>query len=413
MSKTDASLPISRAELIALLAMLMATIAFAIDAMLPALPAIGAEINPADPQRAQLVIAAFVTGMGVGTLFAGPLSDAFGRRTIAVGGSAIYIAAALYAATASDLTALLFARAAQGLGAAGPRVVTLAIIRDLFSSRQMARISSLVITVFTLVPVFAPTVGAGIAWAFGWRAIFLAFGVFSLIATTWLLTRLPETLAPERRRPFTLAKLAAGIREVFGSRQVVLAIVVQTLMFGILFSALLSTQAVFGGIYSKTESFPLWFGLMAAISATSSLLNATVVVRFGMRSVIKWGLIVQSTVTLTFLSAQLTLWHGAAPPFAAAFLFMTSLFYLIGFGIGNLNAIALEPMGHMAGMASSVIAATSTVASIFLAAPVGQAFDGTMIPLTLAELVFCVTAFLLVLRIREVDATITGVTPGT
>ncbi|NNL72836.1 MAG: MFS transporter, partial [Silicimonas sp.] len=181
--------PISRVELIALMGMLTATVAFSIDAMLPALPEIGVALNPAEPQRAQLVIAAFVLGLGVGTLFTGPLSDAFGRRPVAVAGAVIYSAAALYAATADSLDAVLVARAVQGLGAAGPRVVTLAIIRDLFAGRQMARITSYVMMVFTLVPVLAPSLGAGIAWAFGWRAIFLSFAVFSFISITWLLLR--------------------------------------------------------------------------------------------------------------------------------------------------------------------------------------------------------------------------------
>ena len=193
---TDAPAPgarpaISRAELVALLAMLAATIAFSIDAMLPVLPDIAGALTPDDPNRAQLVIAAFVLGMGVGTLLAGPLSDAYGRHAVAVGGALVYTGAALYCVVAPSIEALLAARLAQGLGAAGPRVVALAITRDLFSGRQMARIVSFVMTVFALVPVIAPTMGAAIAWAFGWRAIFLSFAVFSVVSVAWLLLRQP------------------------------------------------------------------------------------------------------------------------------------------------------------------------------------------------------------------------------
>ena len=395
--------PISRAELVALLAMLSATIAFSIDAMLPALPEIGTALNPTDPNRAQLVIAAFVLGMGLGTLFAGPMSDAFGRRPIAVGGAAIYIMAALYASTAQGLDELLIARALQGLGAAGPRVTAIAIVRDLFSGRHMARITSFIMIVFTLVPVIAPSMGAAIGWAFGWRAIFLSFAVFSVVSITWLLVRLPETLTAERRRPFRLRKLAEGLREVFTNRQVVLSICVQTLIFGMLFSMLMSSQAIFGEIFGRAETFPLWFGIMAAISASSSLLNAMIVVRFGMRSVVKWALLVQAAMTGVFLVLQLTVWSGATPLFPVAFLWITSVFYLAGLGIGNMNAIALEPMGHIAGMASSIMGAASTVASILLAAPIGQLFDGTMLPLTVAMLVLASVAFVLVLALADSD----------
>ncbi|WP_413718890.1 multidrug effflux MFS transporter [Silicimonas sp. MF1-12-2] len=395
--------PISRVELVALLAMLSATIAFSIDAMLPALPEIGQTLNPADPNRAQLIIAAFVIGMGAGTLFSGPLSDALGRRPVAVGGAIIYSLAALYGATSDSLDELLMARAVQGLGAAGPRVTAIAIVRDLFSGRQMARITSFIMIVFTLVPVVAPSLGAGIAWAFGWRAIFMAFAVFSALSMLWLLTRLPETLPHDRRRPFRLGKLAEGLAEVFSNRQVVLAIGVQTLVFGMLFSALMSSQAVFGQIYGKEETFPLWFGFMAAITASSSLLNAMVVVRFGMKRVVTLALLVLAVLTALFLLGQLALWSAGPPPFAITFLWITAVFYMAGLGIGNMNAIALEPMGHIAGMASSVVSATSTVASILLAAPVGQMFDGTAFPLTASVLGLSAGALLLVLFIRETD----------
>ena len=393
--------PISRVELVALLAMLSATIAFSIDAMLPALPDIGQALNPADPNRAQLVIAAFVIGMGVGTLFTGPLSDALGRRSVAVGGAVIYSLAALWGATAETLDQILIARALQGLGAAGPRVTAIAIVRDLFSGRQMARITSFIMIVFTLVPVIAPSLGAGIAWAFGWRMIFVAFAVFSALSMLWLLTRLPETLPTERRRPFRLGKLAEGLAEVFSNRQVVLAICVQTLIFGMLFAALLSSQAVFGQVYDKAQTFPFWFGLMAAISASSSLLNAMVVVRFGMKRVVMLAFLVLVIFTGLFLLGQVTLCRAAPPPFAIAFLWITAVFYMAGLGIGNMNAIALEPMGHIAGMASSVVSAASTVASSLIAAPVGQMFDGTMLPLTASMLALSGVAFLLVLMIRD------------
>ena len=392
---------ISQVELIALLGMLAATVAFSIDAMLPSLPAIGNDLSPVDPQRSQLVIGAFVIGMGVGTLFAGPLSDAFGRRSIAAGGAIIYILGALAGAMAETLDQLLIARAVQGLGAAGPRIVSIALVRDLFSGRQMARITSFVMTVFTLVPVVAPSLGAALEWAFGWRAIFLSFAVFSVASIGWLLLRQPETLPPDRRRSFRLGKLAEGLREVFSNRQVVISICAQTLIFGMLFAALFSSQAIFDVTLGKKGSFPFWFGVMAAISASSSILNAMFVVRFGMKNMVKWGLLIQATLTALFLFAQMTVWSDVPPAFPVAFLWFTSVFFLAGIAIGNMNAIALEPMGHIAGMASSVISAVFTVASVFIAAPIGQMFNGTMVPLSVGVLVLGSAAFALVLLLED------------
>ena len=226
---------ISRLELVSLLAMLSATVAFSIDAMLPALPDIAGDLAPGSANKAQLILGAFILGLGLGTFVAGPLSDDFGRRRIAVTGAVIYTVAALVAAFAPSLELLILARFVQGLGAAGPRVAAMAIVRDLFSGRQMAQVLSYVIFVFTLAPVFAPSIGWTIAWAFGWRAIFVSFAVFSVVSMAWLMIRQPETLAPENRRPFRLGKLAEGAREIVGNRQVRLATLAQTLIFTTLF----------------------------------------------------------------------------------------------------------------------------------------------------------------------------------
>ncbi|MDJ1015615.1 MAG: multidrug effflux MFS transporter [Paracoccaceae bacterium] len=400
-AEPSAASPISRTELVALLAMMSATVAFSIDAMLPALPNIASDLALADSNDAQLVIAAFVIGMGFGTLFSGPLSDAVGRHRIVVAGSILYVVGALLGAIAPTLETLLAARALQGLGASGPRVAAVAISRDLFSGRQMARIVSFIMTVFTLVPVLAPTIGAGIAWVFGWRAIFVSFAVFSIISTTWLLVRQPETLPSEKRRPFRPRELSAGMREVFSNGQVMLAIAVQTIVFTILFICLLSSQPVMDQAFGRGASFPFWFGVVAAISATASMLNAAIVIRIGMRRVVLTTLAGQTVISGGYLALQ---WSGALAPgidFALFIAWMTTCFGMAGLCIGNLNALALQPMGHIAGMAASITAATATVFSMLLAAPVGQAFDGTPVPMTVGILAATIVGLLLMLRTRE------------
>jgi len=186
---------LSRAEFIALTAMMMATIAFSTDAMLPAFPEIARELTPAEPNRAQLIISFFLLGMAIGTLFVGPLADAFGRKPVIAGAATLFCTGAIIAWFAPTLEMLLLGRILQGIGAAGPRVVTVALVRDLFSGREMARIYSFMFLIFSLVPAIAPTIGyVLISWT-GWRAIFLSFVVFSLICTLWMMLRQPETLA--------------------------------------------------------------------------------------------------------------------------------------------------------------------------------------------------------------------------
>ncbi|MFN4130094.1 MAG: MFS transporter, partial [Paracoccaceae bacterium] len=231
---------LGQTEFIALIAMLFATIAFSIDAMLPALPEIAAELSPDAPNKAQLVLTSFVFGMGVGTLFAGPLSDSFGRRSVIVGGALLYCAGALLAYLAPSLETMLAARVLQGLGAAGPRVVSLALVRDVHSGARMARIVSFAMMIFTLVPAIAPLLGQSIMASFGWRSIFLAFVLFSGVTVLWLTLRQPETLARADRRPFRAAPLWAALREVMALRSIRLSILAQTLGFAALFGTLSS-----------------------------------------------------------------------------------------------------------------------------------------------------------------------------
>ena len=395
-----ASITASRAELIAIIAMMAATVAFATDAMLPAFPDISADLSPNDPNRAQLVIASFMVGLGVGTLFAGPLCDAFGRQAITIAGTVIIIFFAIVSALTQSLEVLLVARFLQGMGSAGPRVASMAIVRDLFRGREMARILSFVILVFTLAPVFAPSIGWLLTQGFGWRSIFASFAVFSIISTGWLMLRLPETLPHKERRSLRARELADGLLEVFSNRQVMLAIGCQSLVFAVLMSTLLSSQQVFDKVFDRGAGFPLWFALMAALAAGASVMNAAIVVRVGMRKVVRMALLVHSSFTGMFLLAMIVGVLPASWLFPVGFLWCTSVFQLAGFALGNINAIAMEPMGHMAGLAASIITSVATIASIVIAAPVGQAFDGTLVPLTSATFVLTALALLLAHRLE-------------
>jgi DHA1 family bicyclomycin/chloramphenicol resistance-like MFS transporter len=381
--------PMPRTEFIAMMATLFAIVAFSIDGMLPALPRIAMELTPDDVNAAQLIVTSFVLGMGVGTLFAGPISDSFGRKPTILGGVAIYILGAALASMAQSLELLLAARVVQGLGAAGPRIVTLAMVRDLHSGRQMARIVSFAMMIFTLVPAVAPSVGAVIIAGFGWRGIFGAVIGFALVGSLWMVLRQPETLPKARRRPLRLSPLMLAAREVMSHRVVITSIAVQTLVYGALFGTLSSTQQIFDITFGRAASFPMWFAVIALMAGGASFLNATLVVRLGMRLLITvtLGAQVVLSVAMAAMSAA-----GVWPDwlyFPAYLVWTISVFFMTGLTLGNLNALALEPLGHIAGMAASVNGFIATVLAVALAVPIGLAFNGTPVPLMVAVATLC------------------------
>ncbi len=393
-------LSMSRFEFIALIAMLFATIAFSIDSMLPALPEIAAALSPDNVNGAQLIITSFVLGMGIGTFFTGPLSDTFGRKPLVIAGASLYIVAALVASQAQSLEVLLAARVVQGIGGAGPRVVALAIIRDVYEGRGMARIMSFVMIVFTLVPAIAPSMGAVIIALAGWRSVFLSFVVFAAVGALWLLLRLPETLAPEDRRPFRVATLIAALREMLVHPVVRLSIMVQSLAYGMLFSTLSSTQQIFDVTFDQGAAFPIWFGGIAVVAASASFVNAALVMRLGMQVLVTSILAAQ-----VIFSALMILTGLVAPPLAIHFalfvIWQATVFFQAGMTIGNLNAIAMEPMGHIAGMAASVIGAISTICAVLFAVPVGLLFNGTPMPLAVGIFLQALVALALMLKMRR------------
>jgi MFS transporter, DHA1 family, multidrug resistance protein len=386
-------------EFIAMIAMLFATIAFSIDSMLPALPTIAAELTPETPNKAQLILTSFVLGMGLGTMVAGPLSDSFGRRRIIVIGTVIYCIAAVVAYFAPTLETMLLARVVQGLGVAAPRVVSLALVRDLYKGREMARVVSFAMMIFTLVPAIAPLAASGIIAAFGWRAIFVTFVLFSGLSLIWLMTRQPETLPLESRRPFRAAPLIAALREVLSHRTIVTTIAVQTLVLGSLFGMLSSAQPVIDVQFGRADSFPLWFALVALCAGLASPTNAALVGRLGMRYLITATLISQIIISGAMLVLTLSGLLPAGLAFAAFIFWMISVFAMAGLTLGNLNALALEPVGHIAGMAASVAGSISTVLAVVIAAPLGLAFNGNYVPLVLGISVMAVLALALMLSI--------------
>lgn len=388
-------------ELIALLAFLFATVAFSMDAMLPALPEIAAQLTPGDVNRAQLILTSFMAGMGLGTLFAGPVSDAIGRKPAMAMGFAVYLFASVIALFVNSLELLLAARFLQGLGAAAPRIVGTALVRDLYSGREMARITSFIMMVFMIVPAMAPLIGQGFIALMGWKGVFVGFLIFGAIGWLWLSLRQPETLPAAARRPLQVGALWTGVREVLSDRQVVLSTITMSLGFGQMFALLSTSQQLFGEGYGKGDQFPLWFAAMAILAGTGTLINSRLVMRIGMRRIARAAYAAQIGLSALFLLVLLT---DALPQgwrFSVFFLWAVGLFMMAGLTFGNLNAMAMQRMGHIAGLTASVVAAISTLGAVVIAAPVGLAYDGTAIPVAAAAVVCSVLAWVIMGWMRD------------
>ncbi|MEM7290175.1 MAG: MFS transporter [Pseudomonadota bacterium] len=394
---------LSTVEFVGMVAMLFAMIAYSIDAMLPALQVIGGEFSPYDINRGQLVVTSFVLGMGVGTLFVGSLSDAYGRKTVLLVGIIVYVAATWLAWRAASLEALLISRFLQGICVAAPRIVGVAIIRDIYSGHQMARIMSFAMMVFAIVPALAPFVGSVILLYYDWRAIFVSFAVFAVFAATWFGVRQPETLPVNARIPFRFFELRRAFAGTMQNTMFVLTTLVQGLILGMLMSLISSTQQIYDITFNEGARFPAWFAATALIAATASGLNAAMVARFGMRALITAALTTQLVISVIMIVAIWDEYWLGGSYLAAYFLWSTSIFFMLGFSLGNLNALAMEPMGHTAGMAASIVGSVSTIISVLIAVPVGLAFDGTPLPLAIGSAFCCATGSLLMRWIARLD----------
>ncbi|MBT0956927.1 multidrug effflux MFS transporter [Alphaproteobacteria bacterium KMM 3653] len=380
---------------IALMAYLTSTIALGIDAMMASLPEIGADLIPSAPGQAQLVFGAFFLGIGVGTFFAGPLSDRFGRRPLVLGGLVIYALGAFVASQAQSLEWLLVGRVIQGFGAAAPRVVTMAIIRDKYEGARLASTVSLVMMFFVLVPGVAPAMGAIVSDAFGWRAVFVAFMLFAAVGMIWFWLAQPETLREENKHALSLRGLASSVREVASYKQSWLTIGLLTLILAQLYALLSSFQPVMDQAFDLDRQFPYIFGAISLLGGVASLINSRIVARLGAAFVARRSMTATAVITLC---AALAIWlipleeqpHLALGVFL---LWTASAFGTLGFMVGNLNALAMQPLGHVAGMAATVISAATTLLAGAISVPIALSFDGTPRPLLLGCAVLAICVF--------------------
>ncbi|HMQ51391.1 MAG TPA: multidrug effflux MFS transporter [Anaerolineae bacterium] len=366
-------------EFVALAAMMMSLVALSIDAMLPALTQIGQELSIQRDNDKQLIISVLFVGMTVGQIFYGPLSDRTGRKPAIYIGFGLFISGCLLSVSATNFPMMLAGRMLQGAGAAGPRIVTMALVRDQYEGRSMARVMSLVMTVFILVPVVAPALGQALLLVAHWRAIFGLYLGLAIIITIWFALRQPETLAPERRIPFSATRIKQALAEIFASRLALGYTVAAGFISGAFLGYLNSSQQIFQEQYELGTRFPLFFAVLALALGSASFLNSRLVMRYGMR-------LLANRAALTIGGVSLVFWliayaQAGQPPLWALMIYFLISFFGIGILFGNLNALAMEPLGHIAGMGAAVVGALSTLISLVLGTLIGQSYNGTVLPL--------------------------------
>lgn len=390
---------LSFVEFVALMASMIALAALSTDAMLPALAEIGTELRVRQMNDSQLILSWLFLGMATGQIFYGPVSDSIGRKPTIYFGMGLFIVGCLTSVFATSFPMMLAGRMLQGLGIAGPRSVATAVVRDRFSGRMMARVMSFVMSVFVLVPILAPAIGQGILLFAGWRAIFGFMGAFALIVLLWFSIRQPETLLPQNRIPFTPTRIINGFVEVVRTRVSLGYTLAAGLFSGAFLGYLNSAQPVFQEQYGLGTRFPLIFAIVAIASGLASVLNAGLVMRYGMRRLT--GI---ANTSLTILSALYLIYafllQGHPPLWSLITYFLANMF-AVGIMFGNLNSMAMEPLGHIAGVGSAVVGSLSMFISIPIGALIGRLFNGTVLPLIGGFFVFC---FLTIFVMRWADS---------
>jgi DHA1 family bicyclomycin/chloramphenicol resistance-like MFS transporter len=380
-------------EFVALIAMMMALNALAIDIMLPALPAIGNALGVVTENSRQWVITAYLLGFGVAQLIYGPLADRYGRKPVLMAGLSLYVLFSTLAAFAPTFELLIAARVATGLGAAALRVLAVSIVRDRYSGRTMARVMSLSFLVFLGVPILAPAFGQLILTVAPWPWIFGVLAVAGSAFLAWAALRLPETLHPENRMPIRVGRIASAFREAVTHRQAIGYTLAMTCITGSLFGFINSSQQIFFDVFNEPQRFTTVFAAIAGTIAVASLLNARLVERLGSRLISHaalLGFIAMSALHATVaLSGHETIWTFAVLQALTMFCF--------GLIVGNFGAMAMEPMGHIAGTASSAQGFISTTFGASLGFLIGQQFNGSAAPMTIGFVALGLTALVCVL----------------
>lgn len=393
-------------KFVALMAALMSIVALAIDALLPAVSSIGIAINSFDATKNQLLVTMIFLGLGLGQLLFGPLSDSFGRKPIVYIGFALFFVASILCVAARSLEWMIAGRILQGMGLAAPRTLTISIVRDTYKGDYMAKVMSFVTAFFILVPVVAPAFGKIILDNLGWEAIFYMQMVFAVLICWWFWKQQPETLNPDFKVPFSGHLFIDGIRKLILYRETMAFTVISGLITGAFLVYLSASQHVFEDLYGLKDSFPYIFAGLATSIGISTFLNGTLVVRFGMRNLSLAALSVFTAVAVLFV---LLYWNTANPSLSVLLGFLSVQFFCLGFMWGNFRSIAMEPIGHIAGIGAAITGFFSTLVSIPIAYFIGSFVTDSVLPMFLGLSICGVMSlmiFLVTQRINKPKATV-------
>ncbi len=368
-------------EFVVLMALIISLVALSIDGMLPALPEIAADLAFERPNDSQFIISMLFVGMGFGQIVFGPLSDNIGRKPAINIGFMVFIIGCLVSIFARDFNDMMLGRLLQGLGAAGPRVVAIALVRDCYEGREMARVMSFIMTIFILVPVIAPAIGQVIIAYSDWHSIFILFLILAITALIWFSLRQPETLPKDKRIRFSLTRMISDITTIVSIPAATGYTITMGFIFGAFIGYLSSSQQIFQVQYALGNQFPVYFGILAMSIGLASLVNARLVMRFGMRRLSHTAMIFIALLSTAFiLIAQ---YYQGHPPLAMLMAYLLGIFFFMGILFGNLNALAMEPLGHIAGLGAAFVGSVSTLISVVFGVLVAGAYDGTILPLVI------------------------------
>jgi DHA1 family bicyclomycin/chloramphenicol resistance-like MFS transporter len=381
-------------EFVVLIAAIMALNPLAMDMMLPALPEIGAAFRVENHNHLQTVLSSFLIGFGVGQFFIGPLSDRYGRRPVLIGGMIVYGIASALTLIAPSFETLLLARALQGLSTAATRVIATSVVRDCYVGRRMASVMSLAQMIFISVPVLAPSLGQAVMFAsHEWHSVFVVLLLFGVVILGWTALRLPETLDDGKRKSLAVRDVLGYFRETLTNRQTLGYALAAGCLMGTMFAYVFSAQQVFTEVYRLGSMFPIVFAAIALGVAFAGFLNAKIVGKLGMR-------VISHAALIGFMGASLTMMIAAQFDVLVLPLYMllaTITMFTFGLMISNFTALAMEPLGHIAGTASSLYGSITTLIGIVLGSVIGQAYNGTMLPLTTGFFVCTLIALAVVL----------------
>jgi len=387
----------SQFEFIALMAALMSIVALAIDALLPALDFIGISIGITQTIDNQLLITMIFLGLGLGPLLFGPISDSLGRKPIVYMGFSLFIIASLICVHSESLEMMIFGRILQGIGLSAPRTISIAMVRDTYSGDYMARIMSFITVVFILVPIIAPAMGKFVLDHYNWQAIFYIQLFFSIVVSCWFWLRQPETLALGKRVKFTSHIFIDGLKEIKKSKRTIGFTIISGFITGSFMVYLSTAQQIFQIQYDLKEQFPYIFASLAIAIGSATFLNGTLVVKFGMEKMVTTSLLTFFGISLLYIVLFI---GNANPPIVILLMFFALQFFAIGFLFGNLRALAMEPVGHIAGVGAAITGFISTMMAVPISTLIGRFVSDTALPLFIGFLVCSILSILILMYLK-------------